>query len=80
MSSSLQPQTIALQPLPSMGFSRQDYWSGSPFPLPEDLPDSGIEPIALVSPPLADGFFTTALPRSLFFYPFLGDDFCIRFY
>ena len=28
----------------SMGFSRQEYWSGLPFPSPEDLPDSGIEP------------------------------------
>ena len=29
---------------PSMGFSRQEYWSGLPFPSPGDLPDSGIEP------------------------------------
>ena len=29
---------------PSMGFSRQEYWSGLPFPSPEDLPDPGIEP------------------------------------
>ena len=32
-----------LAPL-SMGFSRQEYWSGSPFPSPGDLPDSGVEP------------------------------------
>ena len=37
------PWTIALQ-APSMGFSRQEYWSWLPFPSPEDLPDSGIEP------------------------------------
>ena len=38
------PRTAALQALLSMGFSRQDYWSGLPFPSPEDLPDPGIEP------------------------------------
>ena len=38
------PQTIAHQAPPSMGFSRQEYWSGLPFPSPEDLPDTGIEP------------------------------------
>ena len=38
------PQTVASQAPPSMGFSRQDYWSGLPFPSPEDLPDPGIEP------------------------------------
>ena len=36
--------TIAHQALLSMGFSRQDYWSGLPFPSPGDLPDPGIEP------------------------------------
>ena len=38
------PCTAALQAPPSMGFSRQGYWSGLPFPSPEDLPDPGIEP------------------------------------
>ena len=38
------PQTVAYQVLPSMGFSRQEYWSGLPFPSPEDLPHPGIEP------------------------------------
>jgi len=42
-----------------MEFSRQEYWSGLPFPPPGDLPDPGIEP---VSPALADGFFTAELP------------------
>ena len=41
-----------------MGFSRQEYWSGLPFPSPGDLPDAGIEPAALASPALAGGFFT----------------------
>ena len=43
-----------------MGFSRQEYWSGWPFPPPEDLPDQGIEPTSLMSPVLAGGFFTTS--------------------
>ena len=38
------PWTIARQAPPSMGFSRQEYWSGLPFPSPGDLPDLGIEP------------------------------------
>ena len=44
----------------SMGFSRQKYWSGLPFPLSGDLPYPGIEPMSLVSPALAGGFFTTS--------------------
>ena len=44
----------------SMGFSRQEYWSGLPFPPPGDLPDPGIEP---VSPALAGSFFTIEPPR-----------------
>ena len=43
----------------SMGFLRQGYWSGLPFPSPGDLPDPGIEPAA---PAWAGGFFTTELP------------------
>ena len=38
------PWTVAYQAPPSMGFSRQEYWSGLPFPSPRDLPDPGIEP------------------------------------
>ena len=38
------PRTVAYQAPPSVGFSRQEYWSGVPFPLPGDLPDPGIEP------------------------------------
>jgi len=37
------PWTIAYQAPPSMGFSRQEYWSGLPLPSPEDLPDPGIK-------------------------------------
>ena len=43
MSDSLRPHGPHQSPL-SMGFSRQEYWSGLPFPSPEDLPDPGIEP------------------------------------
>ena len=38
------PWTVGYQPPPSMGFSRQEYWSGLPFPSPGDLPDPGIKP------------------------------------
>ena len=50
------PWTVARQAPLSMGFPRQEYWSGLPFPSPGDPPDPGIEPI---SPALAGGFFTT---------------------
>ena len=50
------PWTVARQAPLSMGFPRQEYWSGLPFLSPEDLPNPGIEP---VSPALAGGFFTT---------------------
>ena len=41
------PWTVAYQAPPSMGFSRKEYWSGLPFPSPEDLPDPGTEPGSL---------------------------------
>ena len=41
------PRTVAYQSSPSVGFSRQEYWSGLPFPSPGDLPDAGIEPGSL---------------------------------
>ena len=44
MSDSATPWTVAHQAPPSMGFSKQEYWSGLPFPSPGDLPDSGIKP------------------------------------
>ena len=54
------PRTVALQVPLSMGFSGQEYWSGFPFPLPEDLFHPGIEPMSFMSPALAGGFFTTS--------------------
>ena len=43
----------------SMEFSRQEYWSGLPFPIPGDLPDPGVESTSLASPELTSRFFTT---------------------
>ena len=51
--------TIAHQAPRSIGFSRQEYWSGLSFPPPEDLPDPGIES---ASPALVSRFFTTEPP------------------
>ena len=59
-SNSLQPHGLAHQAPLSMGFSRQEYWSGLPCPPPWDLPNSGIEPLSLMSPALAGRFFTTS--------------------
>ena len=54
------PWTVARQAPLTMGFSRQGYWSGLPFPSPEDLPDPGIEPVFPAASALSGGFFTTA--------------------
>ena len=54
------PWTVAHQVPLSMGFSREEYWSGLPFPSPGDFHNSEDEPISLVSPASAGGFFTTA--------------------
>ena len=51
--------TVACQAPLSMGFSRQEYFSGLPFPSPGDLPNPGIEP---ESPALAGEFFTAEPP------------------
>ena len=56
------PWTVAHQAPLSMGFSRQEHWSGLPFPSPWDLPDPGIKPTSPASPALAGRFFTTVLP------------------
>ena len=56
------PWTIAHHVPLSMGLSRQEYWSGLPFPLPGDLPDSWMKPWSPVSPALSGGFFTTEPP------------------
>ena len=48
VSDSVTPSTVACWAPLSMGFSRQDYWSGSPFPSPGDVPNPGIEPTSPV--------------------------------
>ena len=52
------PWTVAYEAPLSMEFSRQEYWSGQPFPTPDDLPDPMIKPECLASPELADIFVT----------------------
>ena len=55
--------TVHLQAPLSMGFSRQEYRSGLPFPSSGDRPDPGTEPTSLTSPALAGGFFTNWVTR-----------------
>ena len=69
------PWTVAYQAPLSMGFSRQEYWSGLPFPSPGDLPDPGIiKPTYLTSPALQVDSLLSEPPgkpnRSLFFHNF----------
>ena len=52
------PWTVAHQSPLFMGFPREEYWSGLPFPSLGDLPDPEVEPMSLASPALAGGFFT----------------------
>ena len=56
------PWTTAQQAPLSIGFPRQEYWSGLPFSTPGDLPDLGIKLTSPASPALAGGFFTTEPP------------------
>ena len=66
------PWTVAYQAPLSMGFSRQEYWSGLPFPSPGDLPDPGIEP---GSPALEADALTSEPPgklRKKWLYYFVG--------
>ena len=65
--------TVAIQAPLSMGFSRQEYWSGLPCPSPGNLPNLGIEPASLVSPAMVNGL-TLVPPRklSVYAYPWLN--------
>ena len=54
------PWAVAHQAPRSMGFCRQEYWSGLPFPTPGDLLNPGVKPESLSSPALAGGLFTTS--------------------
>ena len=73
MSDCATPWTADYQVPLSMGFPQQEYWSGLLFPPPRDLPDPGTEPMSLVSPTLAGGFFTTVTPGYQIFT-------CVRLY
>ena len=53
----------------SMAFSRQELWSGLPCPLPEDLPNPGIEPKSLAFPALAGRFFTISTTWEAHYLP-----------
>ena len=58
-----------------MGFPRQEYWSGLPFPTPGDLPDPWIELKTPASPALAGGFFTTVPPKKpLYIYTYIHNE------
>ena len=66
VSNSAAPWAVARQAPVSMEFSRQDYWSGLPFPTPGDLPDLGIDPGSPVSPELqADSLPTKPTEKPL---------------
>ena len=67
------PQTVACQTPLSMGYPRQEYWSGLPYPSPEDLPHLGIRP---ASPALAGGFFTTEPSEKFLAYKITKDSLC----
>ena len=69
------PMDCGHQALLSLGFPRQEYWSGLPCPSLGDLLDPGIEPVSLRSPALAGGFFTTGATREA---PLTlrGDNYC----
>ena len=60
VSNSSTPWTVARQAPLCMGFPRQGYWSGLPFPSPSDLPYPGLKPMSLVSPELSGRSFPTS--------------------
>ena len=69
VSDSVTAWTVACQAPLSMGFSRQEYWSGLPFSPPGDLPELGIKPVSLVvSPAMAGCFFTSEPPGKPWYY------------
>ena len=63
VSDSATPWTVPCRAPVSMGFSRQEHWSGLPCPSPGDLPNPGILPNALTSPAWAGRFFTVSATR-----------------
>ena len=67
--SSATPLTAAHQVPLSMGFSRQEYWSGWPFPSPGDVPDTGIKPMSLA---VANRFATTESPGKFILFLYIS--------
>ena len=59
------PWTVAHQASQSMEFSRQEYWSGLPFPSPRNVPHPGIEPASLLSPAQVGSSSSTIMSYSL---------------
>ena len=66
------PLTVVHQACLSMEFSRQEYWSGLPFPTPEDRPIPGIKNSVLVSPALAGKFFTSGTTWETSILPYIA--------
>ena len=54
-----------------MGFPRQEYWGRLPRPPPGNLPDPEIEPVSLMSPALAGGFFATSTTWEAYIYIYI---------
>ena len=71
------PWTAANQAPPFMGFSRQEYWSGLPFPSPEDLPNPGIKPR---SPALQTDALPSEPPGKPNLYERSNFTYCVAFY
>ena len=65
MSNSVMLWTVTHQAPLSMGFSKQEYWNGLPFPSPGSLSDPRIKPVSLKSPTLAGGFITSTTWEAL---------------
>ena len=65
MSNFATPWSVTHQALLSMEFSRQDYWSGLPFPPPGDVPKPEVKPASLASPALAGEFFINCITREV---------------
>ena len=72
--------TVAHQAHLSMGFSRQENWSGLLCPSPGGLPNLGMEPVSLMSPTLAGGFFTTSTTWEAQIYKYIVKINFISFY
>ena len=68
------PWTVAYHAPPSMGFSRQEYWSGLPFPSPGDLPNPGIEP---GSPAFQADALTSEPPGKPMWFSLLKENHCV---